>query len=139
MKYTIIACFILVGALSSTSCTNNSNTSPDPGQQISSGIWRITLFIDNGNDETSDFSGYNFSFNSGNVLSAVKNGVAQNGTWSFSASSNKYIIDLGPKTTSNKPLGELTDDWKVISNSSTEIRLQDDNPARNEFVTFTKN
>ncbi len=70
---------------------------------------------------------------------AVKNGVTTNGTWSINSSSNKFNIDLGPKIVSNKPLGELTDDWQILSNTATEIRLTDDNVTSNEFVTFKKN
>lgn len=138
MKKKIFAGLVALVFFLNSSCDSNSGTSPNPGQQISSGTWRVTLFTDNGNDETSDFAGYNFSFNSGGVLTAVKVTVTQNGTWSFNSSSNKFTIDMGPNTVANKPLGELTDDWKVLSSSDTEIRLQDDNPAKNEFVTFTK-
>lgn len=120
------------------SCTSGIDTS-NTSQIVTSGSWRVTLFTDSGNDETADFSGYSFSFNDNGTISAVKNGITQNGTWSVNNSSNKFNIDLGPKADTNKPLGELTDDWKILSSSNTEIRLGDDNPASNEFLTFTKN
>lgn len=139
MKKLFVIAVLFISGLFVTSCDPSSNTSANAGQQISSGTWRVTLFTDSGNDETSDFAGYNFTFNSGGVLTAVKNAITQNGTWSFNNSSNKFNIDLGPNTVANKPLGELTDDWKVLSSTDTEIRLQDDNPAKNEFLTFAKN
>jgi hypothetical protein len=120
-------------------CDHSANLSPNVVQTITSGSWRITLFIDSGNDETADFNGYNFVFESNGNLAAVKNTVTQNGTWSYHQSSSKLIIDLGPKDNTNKPLGELTDDWKIISRTNTEIKLTDDNPASNEFLTFTRN
>ncbi|MES1221617.1 MAG: hypothetical protein ABUT20_39320, partial [Bacteroidota bacterium] len=58
------------------------------------------------------------------------------GSWS---SGSKFNIDLGVKSDSNKPLGELTDDWHIISISSTEIKLGDDNPTSGELLTFSKN
>lgn len=122
-----------------TACDHAANLSPNVEQTITSGSWRVTLFIDSGNDETSDFNGYNFVFQTNGVLAAVKNNVTQTGTWSYHQSSNKLIIDLGPKDNTNKPLGELTDDWKIISRTNTEIKLTDDNPASNEFLTFTRN
>lgn len=120
------------------SCTTSVDTS-NTSEIVTSGSWRVTLFTDSGNDETSDFSGYTFSFNDNGTISAVKNGLTQNGTWSVNTSSNKFNIDLGPKVDTNKPLGELTDDWKILSSSNTEIRLGDDNTTSNEFLTFTKN
>ena len=120
-------------------CDQSNSVSSNTSQIVSSGSWRVTLFTDSGNDETADFSGYSFTFSSTGAITAVKNGATKNGTWSVSNSSGKFNIDLGPKDATNKPLGELTDDWKILSSTTTEIRLGDDNTASNEFVTFTKN
>lgn len=125
--------------LSTVSCERSGGVDSSTSQVVTSGTWRVTLFTDSGNDETSDFAGYTFTFSTGGNITAVKNGVTTNGTWSINNSSNKFNIDLGPKIVSNKPLGELTDDWKILSNTDTEIRLTDDNPSSNEFLTFTKN
>ncbi|MBL7740032.1 MAG: hypothetical protein JNK14_12515 [Chitinophagaceae bacterium] len=125
--------------LSFASCDPGNGVSSGTGQIASSGTWRVTLFTDSGNDETSDFAGYTFTFSNSGTVTAQKNSTSQTGTWSINSSSNKFNIDLGAKTDANKPLGELTDDWLILSVSNTEIRLGDDNPASNEFLTFTKN
>ncbi len=126
--------------LASVSCSRNSDDlSANPGQTVVSGTWRVSLFKDSDNDETADFSGYSFTFNTGGVLTVLKNNGSQNGTWSINSGSNKFSIGLGAKIAGNLPLGELTDDWKILSSSATEIKLGDDNPSSNEFLTFTKN
>ena len=126
--------------LLSVSCSRNSDdVNSNPGQTAISGIWKVSLFTDSGNNETNDFTGYNFTFGARGVLTVVKNAVTTNGTWSVNSSSNKFIIDLGAKVAGNLPLGELTDDWKILSNGATEIKLVDDNPFSSEFLTFTKN
>ena len=126
--------------LLSVSCSRNSDdVNSNPGQTAISGIWKVSLFTDSGNNETNDFAGYNFTFGARGVLTVVKNAVTSNGTWSVNSSSNKFIIDLGAKVAGNLPLGELTDDWKILSNGATEIKLVDDNPVSSEFLTFTKN
>ncbi|HEY6502979.1 MAG TPA: hypothetical protein VIZ28_03300 [Chitinophagaceae bacterium] len=130
---------ILALAVLLVSCDPSNSVSSNVSQVASSGSWCVTLFTDSGNDETADFSGYSFTFSSSGTVAAVKNGATQTGTWNVNTSSNKFNIDLGPKVATNKPLGELTDDWKILSNSTTEIRLGDDNTANNEFLTFTKN
>ena len=116
------------------SCKKDSN---NINNNISNGTWRITLFTDSGNDETGDFSGYSFTFGDNGVLTATKAGSSKTGTWNDN--NNDFNIDIGEKTDSNKPLGELTDDWDIISKSSTEIKLKDDNNASAEFLTFQKN
>ncbi len=136
LQFSLLTGVILV----SVSCSRNSDDlSVNPGQAVVSGTWRVSLFKDSGNDETIDFTGYRFAFNTGGVLTVIKSSNTQNGTWNINSSSNKFSIDLGAKITGNLPLGELTDDWKILSSSATEIKLGDDNPSSNEFLTFTKN
>lgn len=122
----------LFSVLFITACSRDNNNNSNP----SDGTWRVTLFTDSGNDETSDFSGYTFVFGTGGVLT-VSGGSSKTGAWS--KTSSDFNIDLGEKSDSNKPLGELTDNWDIISVSDTEIKLQDDNPASAEFLTFKKN
>ena len=138
MKTRILSSLLIAMAVLGSSCLIGGSDSTT-GQVVTSGTWKVTLFTDSGNDETSDFAGYTFTFSDGGTLTAVKNGVTKTGTWSVNNTSNKFNIDLGQKIDTNKPLGELTDDWKILSNTETVIRLTDDNASSNEFLTFTKN
>jgi hypothetical protein len=139
MKTPFLFSLLIAITAFASSCDPAGGTDSTTSQVVTSGSWKVTLFTDSGNDETSDFSGYTFTFSSSGTLSAVKNGITTNGTWNVSGSSNKFNINLGPKVDSNKPVGELTDDWKILSNTETVIRLTDDNASSNEFLTFTKN
>lgn len=105
---------------------------------ITGGSWRVGHFMDSSGDETSDFVGYSFKFNENGTMTALKNGVITNGTWSRDNSSNKIIINMGPDDPSNEPLGELTDDWKVSAFNNTEISLFDDSNS-SEMLVFLKN
>lgn len=125
------------------SCSNNDDNNPVPSidpDAPATGTWRVTLFTDNGKDETSDFSGYIFTFDSnGTAIAAKGGGISKNGSWSVSSSSKKFNLNFGVKSDANKPLGELTDNWEIISVSATEIKLKDDNDASGEFLTFNQN
>ncbi|MCC6289075.1 MAG: hypothetical protein IT249_14425 [Chitinophagaceae bacterium] len=133
-KKIFFTCIMLANILLFFSCKKDDNNT---NSNISDGNWRVTLFTDSGNDETSDFSGYTFTFGNDGILTATKSNTSKTGTWS--RSSNDFNINLGEKSDDNKPLGELTDDWDVISVSSTEIKLKDDNDSSEEFLTFKKN
>lgn len=144
MRTILFPALLLTALIFSQSCTRSADDT-NPGQvgtsnqNVTTGTWRVSLFSERGDDETGDFAGYRFEFNSGGVLKATRNGVTNTGTWSTNSSSTRFFIDLGPKTDSNKPLGELTDDWVVISISANEIKLKDDNVSSDEFLTFTRN
>ena len=138
-KFAAIASLALMVVVFSNCSKNDSKDNNGPISKIvTSGVWRITLFSERGSNETSDFSSYEFIFASDGTFMADQNGNMQHGTWSENTSSNKLIINIGPKQDSNKPLGELTDDWVVTSSSSNKISLTDDNTTRDELLEFTK-
>lgn len=120
-----------------TACSSDRNDDNSPAG-ITSGTWRVSTFSERGSDETGDFSGYTFSFGADGQATALKSGASKTGTWSMD-NNTRFNIDFGPKTDANKPLGELSDNWKVISVTGREIRLTDDNVSSAEFLTFTKN
>lgn len=119
-----------------TACSSRSDNNPGA---VTEGAWRVSHFSERGDDETGDFSGYTFTFAGNGSASAVKQGAGKSGSWSLNSTSTRFSIDFGPKTDANKPLGELTDNWMVISLTDREIKLTDDNAGSAEFLTFTKN
>ncbi|WP_299115791.1 hypothetical protein [uncultured Winogradskyella sp.] len=144
-------------SLMSTTCsTDDDDGSPnDNSQQIAqavstaqSGTWRITNFNDSGQNETSDFNGYNFSFNSDGTLVATNGSNTVNGTWSVtddssSSSSSSDDIDFNiffPVPASNN-FEDLNDDWDIVSISSTRIELIDISGGNGgtDMLTFEKN
>lgn len=117
---------------------NNSETSADITTNIAeTGTWRITSFIDSGQDETADFNGYIFTFNPNGTLVASNGTETVSGTWSVTDdSSNSSNDDDGNSTDdddfiiffavpeSNK-FADLNDDWDFVSVSNTQIQLID--------------
>lgn len=130
--------FLLLGLIAATvvGCSSGGDNNSPSG--VTAGSWRVSTFSERGEDETGDFAGYVFTFSGDGKALARKNGTERQGTWSTNNNS-RFNIDFGAKTDANKPLGELTDDWKIISISASQIRLTDDNPSSAEFLTFTKN
>ena len=121
------------------SCTKKDDSPGSVADAVTTGTWRVTHFSERTNNETDDFNGYTFTFQSNGKVLASKGGVIKEGNWSESTSSQKLVIDLGAKSDANKPLGELTDDWVITSKTATKINLTDDNSTSNELLEFTKN
>lgn len=142
-------------SLISSACSNDDDDVGvnDNSQQISqieniveSGTWRITNFIDSGENETSDFTGYDFLFNSDGSLIATNGTDTLNGTWSItddSSSSSDDDIDFNiffPVPDTND-FEDLNDDWDIISSTSTKIELIDISGGNGgtDNLTFEKN
>lgn len=143
MKHTIsLFSTILVVLLLNSSCSKSGSSSlvNNVTPIVTKGTWQVFLFSEKGVNETTDFSGYSFTFQTDGKLMVQKGGATvKQGNWTEDNSSGKLIITLGVKDNTNKPLGQLTDDWFLTSKSDTKISLTDDNPARNEILEFTKN
>jgi len=154
---------ILIGFFAIVACSkDDSNQDPDPTNQNSadqveeiaeSGSWAITYFFDSDDDETSNFSGYSFSFNTDGSLVATKGNTTVTGTWSVEDdSSNSNSDDDGNSTDDDDfniffPVPEtndfedLNDDWDIIRVTDTKIELIDVSGGNGgtDYLTFEKN
>lgn len=122
---TALLIWSLISSCSKDSTSDPNNTTPPAGQ------WRIHYYWDE-KDETSDFAGYTFEFQTGGLLKATKGATVVNGTWS--ETSTKLIIDFG----ADPVLSEINDDWQKTEKTDTFIKLKDDNPAQDDQLHFIK-
>jgi len=115
-----------------------------------SGSWRISSYIDSGQDETNDFNGYTFTFNNDGTLMATKSTDTVMGVWSVTDSSNSqddsnsnddldFNISFSVSTTN--VLDELIDDWDIVSHNDITISLIDVSGGNGgtDTLVFTKN
>ena len=124
--------------------SNNNNANPQEVINIAqSGNWTITYFFDTDSDESSDFNGYTFTFADTGVLTATNGSSTIIGTWSVtnsSSSSSNSDLDFNISFVSPPNFEELSDDWDIISYTSTKIELIDINGGNGgtDYLTFEK-
>ena len=113
-------------------------------KNVQDGTWKVTSFVDSGDDHTSDFTGYAFTFSPNGDAIAVNGGTTVSGTWSISTSSSdddsNDDMDFNLSFASPADFEELTDDWDVKSHSSTKIELIDVSGGNGgtDYLTFEK-
>jgi len=142
----LVIVFTISSCSSDDDSTNDSNSNQDEVENtVESGTWRITKFIDSGDDETSDYNGYTFTFNSDNTLVATNGTNSHTGTWSItdSNSGDGSLDDLHFDIFFASPADfeELSDDWDILSRTDTKIELIDISGGNGgtDFLTFEKN
>jgi len=146
-------------SLMSSMCSSDDDdgSSNDNSQQISqiennveSGTWRITNFNDSGQNETSDFNGYDFTFNSDGSLVATNGSNTLTGTWSVTDDSNSsddsssdddIDFNIFFPVPDDNDFEDLNDDWDVVTTTSTRIELIDVSGGNGgtDNLTFEKN
>ena len=135
---------MLVSCSTSDDSSDDSNNTQTVVNTAQSGNWVITYYYDSDHEETSNFSGYTFTFGSNGVLTATNGGITVTGTWSVtnSNSSDDSPNDMHFNIFFSSPanFADLSDDWEIISVTSTKIRLTDVSGGNGgtDFLTFDK-
>jgi hypothetical protein len=144
--YSILAfIFIINTASTCSSDDSNSSSTTDPTpivNTVTQGTWRVTYYFDTDTDETSDFAGYNFTFGSSNVLTATNGTNTYTGSWSVTSdNSPSSDLDFNILFVSPANFEDLSDDWDIVSRTSTKIELIDVSGGNGgtDYLTFEKN
>jgi hypothetical protein len=128
------------------SCKKDDKKTDDTSAAGSSNItniveqdsWKVTLYNDSGSDKTSSYNGYVFTFKSGTV-SASKAGSTVTGTYAYKLDDSKHKLVLN--FASPASFSELSDDWHIVEQTTTKIRLEDVSGGNGgtDLLTFEKN
>lgn len=135
---TIIMYVVTVASCSGDDNNDDNNQNDASANQTTeiaqTGTWRITQFIDSGEDETSDFNGFVFTFNSDGTVIANRDELSVSGTWSVNDSSNSSDDDgssndvdfnLFFDVPETNDFEDLNDDWDLVSATNSRIELID--------------
>lgn len=133
---------VIIALLTLTACSSddkNTNPSSSVSEFLTQGSWKITLFQEDSKNETYYFTGYDFVFNQNGSAVASNNSTTKNGSWNTGSddSQNKLYLDFGQED----PFEELTDDWIILENTSSKIRLQHTSGGDGsiDLLTFERN
>lgn len=146
---------MLTVTLMSMQCSSDDENNPNDNsaeiQDITNtaqtGNWVITYFFDTDSDETSDYTGYEFTFGTNGALTASNGTNTYTGTWSITDDSNSSDdsssdddIDFNIFFASPVDFEELSDDWDIISHTSVKVELIDVSGGNGgtDYLTFEK-
>ena len=142
---TIIAASFLFSTISCSDDPDDKAPPVTPNQLITTvidGTWRITLFSEDGIIATSDFTDYNFTFQSNNVLTATKESTTNIGSYAITSSSNdNNNLDFKINFVTPADFSSLSEDWDIVQTSATKIQLQhiSGGDSSVDLLTFEKN
>ncbi|WP_281324233.1 hypothetical protein [Flavobacterium sp. IMCC34518] len=116
-------------------CPNNSNTSLDFVQTITSNPWKVSYFFQD-SDKTLNYNAFTFTFNTNYTVVAIKSGISYNGTWSSKINNGVREFEMKFESTLLK---ELDEGWKVFEFNNSQLRFrQSDDNTDNDYLYFEK-
>ena len=113
------------------------------------GTWVVSSYLDDGDDETSDFTTFRLTFLENGTLNATdllsSSSIPFSGSWSVTDSNsndddNLDDLDFNINFNVSNKLDELSDDWDIISYTESEIKLIDvsGGGGGTDYLTLTK-
>lgn len=152
-KLKLISLLSIIFMLNVASMCSNDDDSTSPTANptpvintVNTGTWRITLYNDSGVVKTANFTGFNFTFGANNVLTATGNGLSYTGSWSVTSSNSNddspsNDLDFNILFGTPASFADLSDDWDILSYTSTKIELIDVSGGNGgtDYLTFEKN
>ena len=148
----LMAAIAVFGFLTACSDDDSSSTNGNPTEVVNTvkqGTWRVTSYMEDANDETNHFTGYNFTFGDNNEVTATNGTNTYTGTWSVTNSSNSSDdddnnnsdIDFNIMFATPENFTDLNDDWDILERTDTKIRLRDISGGNGgtDLLTFEKN
>ena len=118
--------------------TSGSGVNQNFASILTNGTWHVSYYFDD-SDETLNYKGYNFTFNSNGTVVVIKDKNTIAGNWSTFVNSGQDIFLL--KFDDSK-LDELEDDWKITEFTTTNVRLKNKSTGSDgatDYLYFTKN
>lgn len=137
--------FFIAGTL--TSCNSDDDSSDNNSSvivqliaSIKEGTWRVSNFVEDGNNQTHHFNGYVFTFSENGAVSATNGTNTVTGTWTTSSSSSsgsKFILNF---FVTSGPFEEISEDWRIESATNTKVELKhvSGGDGSIDLLTFTR-
>ncbi|GAA4322796.1 hypothetical protein [Flaviaesturariibacter amylovorans] len=117
-----LCAFLLLLAPSCKKSNDDNDNLINVGAFLQGGDWRVTKFVDSGQDETSNFSGYSFTFAASGTVTATNGANTVTGNWGSTVSDDRskvLIVFTSPAT-----FQELSEDWEVLESGTQRISLR---------------
>jgi hypothetical protein len=112
---------------------------------LNEGTWKVSYFLDKNSNLTSEYSGYNFTFEMNEILTSSIAANTFSGNWSIVKSNGindnpDNDLDFAISFSSPDTLMELTAHWDVTEITETKVRLKSKsgNVDGINYLTFEK-
>jgi hypothetical protein len=133
----------LATAFGTVDCNIDSGTPLDPDivvlrDRLKDGTWHIAQYLDDGDDETAVFSGWDFNFIESVTIYATKGSQTAEGIWVVTMDDDELNFEFDM----DSPINDADDDdYKVLSQTDDEIVFVtlDNNDNTEDTLKFVKN
>jgi hypothetical protein len=117
-------------------CTgiNEYTSSVSATPQITKGAWKVNLFTEEQNDQTSSLADYTLTFEPTGKIIAIKNGEKITGNWAEDDILKRITINLDTK---DAALLRLNDYWNITKITKAGLSFKSTEKSSNDMLQIT--
>lgn len=109
---------------------------------IVEGTWKISAFINDGEDDTFTFESYVFDFFSEGTVIATTDLLSATGGWGYlgyveNESAEIFLLSFAGSNPT-EPFDRLTENWEIVAASSTSLQLVYETVDMNKSLSIEK-
>ncbi len=129
--------FLTFGPAPATDC----DTGPDPQELrdiLTQGTWFVDQYVDDGDDETGVFSGYDFTFNADGSVNASNGSETVPGIWVVGVAGDELSFEFDM----DSPINDADDDdYRATNYDATNVTfvIRDSGGGVEDILTFKRN
>ena len=135
---TILALEFCIASCKKDTSASASAQNSTISSNLIAGQWKITNVVKADSNVTNNFITYRLTFDKNGHVAAANDLFSVNGTWAMSASNNISVLVMNFEYIHNFEL--LSMDWRVTSQSGSEIKMEKthpDNPTK-DYLTIRR-
>lgn len=102
--------------------------------EINTGNWRLSQYVDNGDDKTHWFPSYTLTFNPNNTVTVHVASNSYVGTWQFDEATRRVTLSLPAALHFYK----LTGNWILVDSTDRSFKLRNANLFKTETLSFMR-
>ncbi len=104
---------------------------------MSEGVWKVTFYKDNSNDDSNDVIGYTLDMQDDGTLIVTGGGASYTGTWMIKNSDDDpaYSKEIDFMVVGDDNVDEIEGSWLIAVLTDTRMELLDDTPSEEMHLT----
>jgi hypothetical protein len=102
---------------------------------LTTGVWVVTNYSENGTNITAAFSGYSFQFKSDGTVTGVNGSTVVNGTWAGDINHQTITSDFPSAGT---PIDKLNAVWKITDSYVDSVAANTSINSQTDYLSLKK-
>jgi hypothetical protein len=135
-KWSLLSCLVMAGLTACDEDDDDYAPASEMEEKLQQDSWRITEFVDDGQDETNDYNSVVLTFaDNGNLSATASGSMSTQGSWLTRVDDGQR--ELWIQLQGSEFWLELNEDWYLLRETTDQMEFYDDDSSLDR-LTLTR-